>query len=74
MFSAKSTRTNLKFVEISLVTLLMGVMIALLLPVANNVAGDSMDRRLVSTPNQSQFVSKNKSVSHRIGRSRTSRM
>ena len=75
MLTATSTDYNPKLIEISFVALLVAVMISLLLPAANNFEESSLDRRsLVSTPNQSQFVSKNKSVPHRISRYQTEKM
>ena len=75
MHSIKTTRQNSKLIEISFVSVLTAVMISLLVPAANNIAESSTGRQhLASAPNQSQFVSKNKSVPHRIDHSRTERM
>ncbi len=75
MQSIKTNRRNSNLIEICFVAVLTAVMISLLLPAAINSAENSTDRQqLALTPNRSQFVSKNKSVPHRIDRSRTERM
>ncbi len=75
MHSTKATRRDSKLIEISFVAVLTAVMISLLVPAARNLEENSTGRQhLASAPAQNHFVSKNKSVPHRIERSRTERM
>ena len=75
MPSPKITFPNSMLLEVSLVAVLTAVMISLLVPAMNNVAESSMNQQyLASASNQSHFVSKNKSVPHRIARSQFGRM